>query len=84
MKRAVIRVQHLAGRWHVGGESVPAPLRWHTGKSAAVAVGVLLCRLIEARHPQSQFAQLVVHGRDGRIQWESTYPRSSDPRRSRG
>lgn len=31
-----------------------------------------------------QGGQLFIHGKDGRIQEERTYPRSSDPRRSRG
>lgn len=29
-------------------------------------------------------AQVVIHGKDGRIQEERTYPRSSDPRRRKG
>lgn len=28
--------------------------------------------------------QLRCFGKDGRIQWEATYPRSSDPKRSKG
>ena len=31
-----------------------------------------------------QPAQLVVFTRKGRIAWERTYPRSTDPRRSKG
>ena len=31
-----------------------------------------------------RLSQVVLHGKDGRIRWERTYPRSSDPKRSKG
>jgi hypothetical protein len=50
-------------------------------KKAAIASAIWIAhRIAEA----GGRAQVVVHTRDGRIQWERTYPRSSDPRRSRG
>ena len=46
-------------------------------KSTALQVGVFRAKL-------DQPSQLVSFGKDGRIQWERTYPRSSDPRRHKG
>ncbi len=77
--RAVYRIQHIAGRWCVGGPAVPPALHWHDRREAAVATGRLLCLLAHAR---GGLAQLVMHGVSGRILWERTY--GADPRRSRG
>lgn len=38
----------------------------------------------ECLHDLGRLAQIVVHGKDGRIKLERTYPRSSDPRRTKG
>jgi hypothetical protein len=37
-----------------------------------------------SRAPRRRWSQLVVHNKNGRIAFEATYPRSSDPRRHRG
>jgi hypothetical protein len=35
-------------------------------------------------HGKPRPSQVIVHGKSGRIQFERTYPRSSDPKRSKG
>lgn len=77
MKRIVYRITPAGKAWRVritGGDS------WTVGKQAdAVALAVTEARQIKAR---GLLAQVVLHGRDGRIRWERTYGR--DPRRHRG
>lgn len=46
-------------------------------KSDAIKEGI---RLAKVNAP----SQLIIKGRDGRVQKEHTYPRSSDPKRHRG
>lgn len=46
-------------------------------KRSAVSYG-------RARAKLSQPSQLIIRGKNGRIQTEHTYPRASDPRRSKG
>jgi hypothetical protein len=53
----------------------------HTVKKEAVSSCRLLC---ERREGLGQWSQMVVRKIDGTIQYENTYPRSSDPRRSKG
>ena len=76
MKRTIYRiVRHKAGGWKVLGDY---GRRW-AAQGDAVAYYAARCRnLLDA----GVLAQLVLHGRDGRIRWERTYGR--DPRRSRG
>ncbi len=80
MKRTIYRIQWHGTAWRIAGvNGVPAALREHRTRDVAVAVGVLLCRLAQAR---GTLAQLVLHGQDGRIKWERTYGR--DPARFKG
>ena len=79
MKRQDYRVQFIGGEWHVGGPAVPKALLWLRTRDQAVEVGRLLCALTLARGGR---AQLVLHGKDGRIRWERTY--GADPRRTPG
>lgn len=51
----------------------------HARKVDAVADGVRMCR---AHWATGQLAQLIIKGKDGRIQSERTY--GADPRRSKG
>lgn len=53
----------------------------HATKAVAVAAARAHCHYLASKEEP---VQLVVHGKDGRIQFENTYPRSSDPRRHRG
>jgi hypothetical protein len=50
-------------------------------KLEATTHGRVTCRSIGSLGGR---AQLVIRGKNGRIQTEHTYPRSSDPRRSKG
>lgn len=79
MKRLIYRAQFMGGEWHVGGPAVPKALRWLRTRDQAIEVGRLLCALARAR---GSLAQLVLHGRDGKIRWERTY--GADPRRTPG
>jgi hypothetical protein len=76
VKRTIFRiVTHKHGGWAVLGDY---GRRWAT-QDAAVAYYAMQCRrILEA----GGRAQLVLHGRDGRIRWERTY--AADPRRSKG
>jgi hypothetical protein len=80
MKRITIRVQRREGRggwWvRVGGLELPARSQYMAGVRAKV---LALEHLSGGGH-----AEVVVYGRDGTIKRRDTYPRSSDPRRSRG
>lgn len=77
MKRAVYRVQFVGGEWHVGGPDVPKPLHWLRTSDQAIEVARLLCRLA---HGRGRRAQLVLHGKNGKIRWERTY--GADPVRT--
>lgn len=79
MKRAIYRVQFMGGEWHVGGPAVPKALHWLRTRDQAIEVGRLLCRLALLK---DEGAQLVLHGKDGKIRWERTY--GADPRRTPG
>ena len=46
-------------------------------KTKCVSEGKLIAKV-------NQPSQLIVRGKEGRIQYEHTYPRSSDPRRHKG
>ena len=78
-KRYVARVEYLAAKhvWVVvtghGRE------RFVTQKSA-ISYAVDLCR--QTWHDDGRPAQLVLHGKNGRIRWERTY--GHDPRRFKG
>jgi hypothetical protein len=89
MKRIVYRVTYRPkgylnsgqARWRIawhGLAGAPCHL-WADTQTAAVkqAVGGARNHWRDGRH-----AQVVLHGRNGRIRWERTYGR--DPRRSKG
>lgn len=82
MKRIIIRVQHdaKAGQWRVKVGPTVQGARY-ARQIDAIAHG----RRVVASYVQSGLlCQLVLHGVNGQIRWERTYPRSSDPRRHRG
>lgn len=79
-KRIVVRVLPIKGGWEVveGKTLISRHLRsdGHTKRSAITSA------IIHAlAHEPSQ---VVVHKRNGEFQYEHTYPRSSDPRRTKG
>ena len=78
--RVIIRVirQRGAKAWRlkVGGLSLPAPTQ-------EAAIGRARCLAHEHANGGGH-VEVVIHGRDGRIRYRDTYPRSSDPRRSKG
>lgn len=79
MKRSVYRITLAEGnRWILTGGAIPRVIRL---QRTAIAKGVQVCRFIAKR---GGLSQLVLHGRNGRIRWERTYPRKSDPRRTKG
>lgn len=65
--------------WHVTRDS--HVLQWHADKTGAVLDAV--DRAVSEAE-QGGLTSLRIKGQDGRIQQERTYPRSSDPRRTRG
>ncbi len=76
-KRVVIRVQKRPGLpywWiRVGGLEIPSKRQ-----DGAIRAAVALAR----RHfDGGGLAQVVLHGRDGRIRWERTYPDSAPQHR---
>lgn len=77
MKRVVIRVQTRAGLpgwWvRVGGLELQSP-----AQRSAVELAVSLAR---DHFRSGGRAQVVLHGRDGRIRWERTYPDLTPRRR---
>lgn len=78
--RLTVRVMHFAslGYWSAkcgDFESINPVKRY------AVDAAVLLCRAIEA---SGGCASLRIHDKAGKFQEERTYPRSSDPRKSKG
>ena len=81
MKRAIIRVMRPAGRprWCVCIGVLELP---HKTQADALREAITMAY----RHIfcPARLAQVVLHGKDGRIRWERTFPRSSDPRRSEG
>jgi hypothetical protein len=80
LKRLVYRVQwrKATGRWTVSTGRFT--LCRSSQKAFCVAWGRLVARRtwVKRRHP----SQLVVYGKDGRVQYENTYGR--DPRRFAG
>lgn len=76
-RRTVFRVSFLTrdGVWVV--RSPQAPTIHFATKGQAVDYAVQAAKSLP-------LAQVVVHRKDGTIQEERTYPRSSDPRRSKG
>lgn len=68
--------------WRVteGGKPVRPTTSWST-KAAAVAWATLYCRNEATR---GQWLSLYIKGKDGRVQEERTYPRSSDPHPPKG
>ena len=54
---------------------------WSYTKPMAVAEGREACLMLSGR---GRACELAIKGRNGRIQDRRTYPRSSDPRRSKG
>lgn len=77
MKRKVYRIMpcHRSLGWKVLGDNG----RGWALQADAVGYYAGVCRRLKAA---GKLAQLVLHGRDGRIRWERTY--GADPKRSRG
>jgi hypothetical protein len=74
-RRKVLTVDKASAGWKVAsGGSTLAEART---KAQAVRRGVQLAK-------EGQPSSLQIKGRDGRIQEERTYPRSSDPRKTKG
>ncbi len=80
MKRLAIRVKWNKSHewWEVAGGELFAE---YQHKADAVARAASEARALAAAGCR---VQVVSHRQDGVIQWERTYPRSSDPRRSMG
>lgn len=78
MKRLVIRITPAGRQWRVRGPGLDILSLFD--QAATVSRWAAVCRAYAAA---GCLVQLVLHGRR-RILWERTYPRSSDPRRSRG
>lgn len=78
MKRLIIRITPHAGQWRVQG---PGLDRLEASKRPTVR---LWATLLNAFADAGGRAQLVIHGSDGQLEEERTYPRSSDPRRTKG
>ena len=67
------------GGWSVkrnGEQGMPIGMQSVQSKAQAVAWA--------RRHAREEYASLRIHKRDGTIAEERTYPRSSDPRRTKG
>lgn len=71
--------------WVLSSESIHGPIvnafLWETRKEALSASGVALSEWAEAF---GQKSELRVRGMNGKIGETRTYPRSSDPKKSRG
>ena len=82
MRRVVYRVRRVRAYGQDGWGVVRGALRmaWCVRKREAVAMGRIIAR--EVWREFGKPSQLVVHGCDGRIQFENTY--GADPRRHRG
>ncbi|MEY2686054.1 MAG: hypothetical protein RL375_252 [Pseudomonadota bacterium] len=80
MKRRILRVRWVKSRglWVVSGWLSAEYERKADAVARATAEAHLAATLKDWK------VQVVSHRKDGVIQWERTYPRSSDPRRSRG
>ena len=81
-RRVIFRVVYRSipdGWWVLQGRRVLAA---NVRKHQAVTIGRGYAKREWSR--DKTWSQLVVHGRNGRIQYEHTYPRSSDPKRSKG
>lgn len=85
MKRIIIRVQwvKLWQLWRIAlkGAKHPGTNTLKCRKQDAIAEAISLAWYFDGYGRDSQ---VVSHRKDGVIQWERTYPRSSDPRRSKG
>lgn len=80
MKRTLLEVTPAgASGWKVtrSGRKVSGASRKADAQRAAVQLAHVLANA-------GRLVSLKIKGRDGRIQEERTYPRSSDPRRTRG
>ena len=78
MKRLVIRITPSGRLWRLHGQGVDTTV---AGKRKAVR---LWAALLNAFAEAGGLAQLVIHTADGRLEEERTFPRASDPRRTRG
>jgi uncharacterized protein DUF2188 len=77
-KRTVITVgPSKTGGWNVQAQGRLWPPSAADTKAEALRIGI---EIAKAHQPSS----LRIKGRNGRIQEERTYPRSSDPRRTPG
>lgn len=78
-KRIVYDVtyDHRKRDWRVAADGNPRAVARASTKDAAIRAAV-------ARAWAKPVAQVRIHAKDGTIQSERTYPRSSDPRRTRG
>lgn len=74
-KRNIYTVAPNKGRWKLTGPDI---LRCDYGNKAELVAHAR--ETAKANQP----SQLRIKGRDGRLQTEFTYPRSSDPRRFKG
>jgi hypothetical protein len=73
---------HAAGRWHVAFiGNTRSPNRRST---KAPTKDEAVRQTIAAAKKDLQPVSVRIHKQDGRIQEERTYPRSADPRRSKG
>lgn len=79
MKRIRLEVCPQRKRWKVTKAS--AIHAKHDRQRDAIATAVLLAKQLVA---DGELVTLKIKGRDGRVRDERTYPRSSDPRRTRG
>lgn len=82
-ERVIIRVEHELTHWwsiRVKCKQVETEHRAYF-KVNAIEQATQLARIIAAAGGK---ASVVIHGQDGKIKEERTYPRSSDPRRSKG
>lgn len=84
MKRIVYRIALKRGpngarRWECMSET-KSLIR---NRLQAVVVATVIKRA-QARARRGERSQVILHGLRGRMLWERTYPRSSDPRRRKG
>lgn len=73
-KRAIFRVRYKDGHWRAFIDNV----FWFISSTKKEAVDAA------RKVAKTKLSQLVIYLKNGRIQTEHTYPRSSDPRRSKG
>ena len=86
--RVVVRVvsdppefSHDTLTWGVRIGEIDLTENYHDDKKEAVSFAASICRAIASF---GALSQLVVHGEDGKIVEERTYPSKSDPRRRKG